>query len=241
MAIPDQALWVLSFLFYISDNVQRIPTREMVLSEGWNGEWKVTLPLYRYELGGRIFTVTNPFLPWLTAVRMDWLTTNAFESSVVRRANKRLFVLRQRILEFRLISAVLFVVYFILAPYLTRHFGLAYALMIALPLHLVFLGILGMTLIAKRRNLGLHWWKILSLTIECAICPGYFVNICRRISMGYAQIPGDAIGVAAKYRQASSPEFCRRLDFYFEDLNQSGLASAADLEAINQYRVRLMK
>jgi hypothetical protein len=76
--LPDQTIWIVCALFYVFDNLRSLGSRQLVLSERLNGQWTPLFPLHRYRWAGRALVVLNPLLPWLGAVKMDWLTEDAF-------------------------------------------------------------------------------------------------------------------------------------------------------------------
>jgi hypothetical protein len=87
----------------------------------------------------------------------------------------------------------------------------------------------------------MHWQQLIGLVFECAVCPGYFVNICRKISLGYVRVPGDAIGVAFDQNQAHSVQSIMMggIDILFDDLAEHGELRCQDHQHIATYRARL--
>ncbi len=84
------------------------------------------------------------------------------------------------------------------------------------------------------------WQQLLSLVFECAVCPGYFANICRKVSLGYAQVPGDAVAfVLDQGDRRMSALIADGVDGLVEDLADRDELQRDDHQAIAAYQVRL--
>jgi hypothetical protein len=236
----DQTIWVVCALFYVLDNLRSLNRRKLVLSEKLNGQWRPLFPLHRYRFAGRGLIVLNPLLPWLAAVQMDWLTEDAFGIQRLRRSKKLLCAYRRRLLEFRLLSAVLIVALFIAGPLITHWFGLGLALVSILPFYLAALAVLVGKLIVERRFWRMSWPELNSLVFQCAVCPGLFANICRKISLGYARVPGDVLAYALVH---GGPDLAakieRRVYLHLEDLTEHEELTLEDQPHVERYMGRL--
>jgi hypothetical protein len=138
------------------------------------------------------------------------------------------------------LSLAYFIVLFILGPIATNYGGLAYALGLILPFHAIGLAILASWLIVDRRNWRMGWRQLIGLIFECAVCPGCFVNICRKLSLGFMCVPGDAIIFALD--QDNSPTtapLTDGLNLIFADLAEFGETRPEDDHLIQTYVERL--
>ena len=121
--VSDQVFWVVCGLFYLSDNIRPMKARQIVLVKGITGAWRPQFPLHGYRLAGRTVIVLNLIMPHLATVRMDWLTADSESSRNLRRTRRALRVCARRLLHFRVLSACLFIVFFIAAPFATETSG----------------------------------------------------------------------------------------------------------------------
>jgi hypothetical protein len=239
---PDQTIWIVCALFYVFDNLQFVGSRQLVLSERLNGQWMPLFPLHRYRLAGRALIVLNPLLPWLAAVRMDWLTRDAFGIQRLRRSKKLLRAYRRRLMEFRVLSAVLIVALFIAGPVITHCFGLGVALISILPFYLAALAVLISKLIVERRFWRMSWSELNGLVFQCVVCPGVFANICRRVSLGYVRVPGDVVAYALVHGGPDlTTKIERRLYLRLEDLNEHDELTVEDQPHIELYMCQLKR
>src|SRR5262249_5960528 len=240
--VPDQTIWVICALFYVLDNFRSLGRRKLVLSERLNGQWMPLFPLHGYRLGGRAFIILNPLLPWLAAVQMDWLTEDAFGIQRLHRSKKLLCAYRRRLMEFRVLSGILIVALFVAAPLMTHWFGLNVAFIYFIPFYLVALAVLVSKLIAERRFWRMSWSELNSLVFQCAICPGVFANICRRVSLGYARVPGDVLAYALIH---GGPDLAtkieRRVYLHLEDLKEHEELTLEDQPHVERYMCQLKR
>jgi|SRR6516165_1106237 hypothetical protein len=240
--VPDQTIWIVCALFYVFDNLRSLGSRQLVLSERLNGQWTPLFPLHRYRLAGRALVVLNPLLPWLAAVQMDWLTEDAFGIQRLRRSKKLLGAYRRRLMEFRALSAGLIVALFIAGPLITHWFGLGLALICIFPFYLAALAVLVGKLIVERRFWRMSWSQLSSLIFQCAVCPGVFINICRRVSLGYARVPGDVLAYALVHGGRNlATKIERRLHLCLDDLNEHEELTLEDQPHIELYMCQLKR
>jgi len=238
--VPDQTFWVVCGLFYLADNLRLLGGRELILAETLGRRWLPVFPIYRYRIAGRALSILNLLMPALGAVRMAWLTPEPFAPPALRRSRRVLRITCRRLLAFRALSALLFATFFIVGPAMTHAAGLAGALTIVLPLHVAAVLALTGLLIAVRRAWRMSWSQLGSLAFECAVCPGFFVNICRRLSLGFAQVPGDALACALAYGGEPAASLVRaRLPHALDDLNENEELRQDDAAAIAAYRRHL--
>jgi hypothetical protein len=238
--VSDQVFWIVCGLFYLSDNIRPMKARQIVLVKGITGAWRPQFPLHGYRLAGRSVIVLNLVMPHLATVRMDWLTGDSEAPRNLRRTRRALRVCARRLLHFRALSAGLFVMFFIAAPFATHYVGLGYVLLFVLPLHVMALFLLIGLLVAKRRFFNLSWQRLSSLAFECAVCPGLFVNIGRRLSLAQAHIPGDGMAfVLAEGDRGVATRIGSRLEFLLDDLRENGEMASEDALIVESYRGRL--
>jgi len=235
--VGDQLFWVVCAAFYVLDNIRRVGPRQIILAETLRGAWAPLFPLPWYRIGGRSVIVLHLLSPWLLAVHMALLREGAFTNEHLRQSERYLAVYRKRLLPYRVISTTLFAAFFVAGPVATYFFGLAYALLAILPLYLVtlitFLGIL----IAGRRFWRMSWPQLSLLAVECALCPGFFANVCRKLSLGYARVPGDAVAfVAARAAKDTVHQLESKLNLYLDDLKDHHELRPSDELLIEQYR-----
>jgi hypothetical protein len=235
--VHDQTFWLVCALFYIVDNFRRLDRRQLILAERLNGQWSPIFPLHGYRISGQALVILNPLSPWLAAVRMDWLTEDAFASRDLHRSRRLLFIYRRRLMEFRLLSALLFVVFFVAGPLATHSLGLGSALILVLPFYVVALLLLVIKLIAERRVWRMTWSELNSLVFQCALCPGLFINICRKVSLGHVRVPGDVVAYALAH---GAPHSALAIERQL-DLCRSDLTDHVELTAEDEHRIEVYK
>jgi hypothetical protein len=240
--VHDQTIWIVCALFYLFDSIRPVESRKLVLSETLNGKWIPLFPLHRYRLGGKALIFLNPLIPWLAVVQMEWLTAGAFEARRLHRSKKLLRTYRRRLAVFRVLSALLSVLLFVVGPFLTYCLGLGQALLAILPFYIVAITVLASTLIREKRVWRMSWLGIGNLVFQCAVCPGVFANICRRVSLNYIRVPGDVIAYAIVYGQlevAASIE--RRLSLYLDDIDEHEPLTSKDRGNMAVYEHQLRR
>jgi hypothetical protein len=124
----------------------------------------------------------------------------------------------------------------------THYAGLGYALVSIFPIHIACCVILLAFLVGSRPTWRMKWREVANLVFECAVCPGYFVNICRKLAIGYVHLPGDAIAIGLSQNgEGSTAVFFRGLDFVVEDLDYNHELVDEDRQLIADYKVELLK
>jgi len=236
----EQAFWIVCALFYLIDNCQRLEGRQLILAERTNGRWTPLFPIHRYRFAGRTVTFLNPLAPWLAAVQIDWLAQDAFTTGRLRRTKTLLAGYRQRLLPFRILAALLFIAFFVAAPLATHFLGLSLVLIAMAPLYLIALIVLLDRLVADRRFRRADRSKLNRLIFQCAVCPGIFINICRRISLDDMPAPGCALAyVLADSTAGSVADIKRRLDACLDDLSEHEELTPSDNANVQAYRRKL--
>jgi hypothetical protein len=239
--VSEQAFWVICGLFYLADNIRLLSGRELILAERFDRQWLPVFPLYHYRLRGRTVCFLNVLAPSLAAVRMTWLTHDPFSSQRLRRSDRLLYFYRRRLTAFRALSGILFVVFLIGGPILTHYAGLNYTLRLLLPIHIAALAVLIGLLVAGRRTWRLSWMDIGGLTCECAFCPGFFINVCRKLSLKFARVPGDAMAYTLAYGEPNTAAcIASRLELCLDELEENGELHLDDESTIEAYR-RLLR
>lgn len=236
----DQSLWVICAVFYLTDNLKFHTSRELFIAETLSGRWSLLFPISHYRVFGRTVTLLQPWLPFMATVKMPWLIPNALSHTMLRRTKYRLCLCQRRLALFRAISVVYFITLFVIGPAATHFAGLAYALTLVLPIHIIGVANLILLLVVDRRAWGIEWHQLFSLVFECAVCPGYFVNICRKVSIGYARVTGDAVAIVLEQSESrvDSPSACG-IEMLLEDLAEWGELRPDDDKPIATYRGRL--
>ncbi len=241
LLLRDQSFWLVCAAFYLVDNARLHAGRELVLAETISLKWMLLQPLPRYRLGGRAITLLPPWLPFLAAVRLDWLKDDPFSPLALARTKRLLLFYRGCLGPFRVLASFYFILLFVVGPIATYYAGLGYALIIAFPLHIAGLTVLIASLTIGRRAWRIRWLQLFGLVFECAVCPGYFVNICRKMSLGYVRVPGDAIGVAVDQNQGRTVHsiMMHEIDMLLDDLAEHDELRCSDHQPIATYRARL--
>lgn len=222
----DQLFWAICALLYVSDNFKSVGSTSLIFSERHNGQWAPILPFYNYEVAGRTFALLNPLTPWLLVCRISLFGPTSVSQPVQLR--RTLWVIHRRLRGLRSLSIFLFVGLFILAPLATAFIGLGPVLIIFALAHCLALITLCYLLLLDRRRLKLSFGRMTLLLFESAICPGYFVNICRRVSLLAVGVPGQAaayLNTDFHFDEARSVSFRA----YFAHLRERGDIEDQDL------------
>src|ERR1700724_2940150 len=98
---------------------------------------------------------------------------------MVRCARRLLGFYQSRLVPFRILGGLYFLMLFVGGPFATHYAGLGYALISIFPIHVACCVLLLAFLIVGRGTWRMKWRDIANLVFECTVCPGYFVNICR--------------------------------------------------------------
>lgn len=232
----DQSLWIVCAGLYLLDQFRLHPGRQMILVETLSLGWIPLIPVPHYRLRGYPVSFLNPCLPFLAAVRMDWLAKLPFSPTRFDRT-RHLLTMRQRgMLPFRLLGTVNFMTLFLLGPTLTNIGGLEKAFSILIPYHVLAILVLIYCLFSYRRIIRIELGQILLLTLECAVCPGYFVNICRKVSLAGSKIRGDAVAYLLCNGQSKAIEDLEgHLDNLIRELEFNGQIHERDRPTLAAY------
>jgi hypothetical protein len=134
----------------------------------------------------------------------------------------------------------MFIEFFVAGPIATHFLGLGLVLRYGIPIHLFNITFLLLKLVSERATWRMRWSEFSALTFECIVCPGIFVNICRRITLSYVRVPGDVIAYAIV--QGGTRSTCliqRQLDLYLDDLCDQEELTIEDRYKIDIYRGRI--
>jgi hypothetical protein len=237
---PDQTFWFVCAIFYLADNVRIHDPKLLLLGETWNGQWRILFPLLYFRLRGRSVTLLSALLPTTLVIRVDWLREGDFDPVALKRVKQTLPLRQRQMAPLRWLAAIGFVNIFVAGPIVTHVFGVGYALILQmLPTHLLTLAALSSVLIARRRLSRMTLIQVGGVVLECAICPAYLANICRRVAIRLG-VTGDAIVFA--HSMASSEQrmvIGQRLDLLIDDLAENGELSDGDAEMIKAYKALL--
>jgi hypothetical protein len=237
---PDQTLWLVCAIFYLADNVRMHDPKTLFVGETWNRQWRILFPLHCFRLRGRSVTLLSPLLPSALVVGLDWLRDGAFDPAALKRATRTVKVRQRQMAPLRLLAGIGFVNIFVAGPIVTHIFGVGYALILQmLPTHLLALAALAIVPAAERRLWRMSWLQVVGVVLECAVCPAYLVNICRRMAIRFG-VTGDAIvfvhsAASSEERLAIGP----RLDLLADDLTENGELSERDFGMIKAYQALL--
>ncbi|HEY9250957.1 MAG TPA: hypothetical protein VIO38_17570 [Rariglobus sp.] len=220
---PDQAFWLICVGFYLADSIVLHPADQIILTERLGGGWTPAFPIGQYRLRGRLVTVLMGCLPFLGATRSNWLASSEGNEGANRFAHRRLGILSFKLLPFRVLGTLAFVSTFIVGPVVTEIAGPGVALLVWAPLHLLLTLALAVLLIRARRRWSATWTAsrsaLASITLECALCPGYFANLCRRLTMRAPPVVADPVDLILKHDgDASAVDALGRLGLLACDL-----------------------
>lgn len=238
--VYDQTFWIVCGVFYFADNVRTANSRAILLSENIKGQWVPIFPWLGYCLAGRPLVVLNPFAPWLAAVQVDnWLMQDAFSPPASRFGARLLRLYHHSLRGFRILSLAVALMFFIIGPLLTSFAGLGYALLFIFPLHVcMVVGLI--VLLAKTRAVWRKSWLQLSgFAFECAVCPGFFANVCRRLPLRSASVPAGALGFfLADVHGRTAAAAQGRFELHIEDLCEHATLTPEENLAIEELRKR---
>lgn len=236
----DQSIWLFCASLYLIDHLRLHSGREMILTETLASGWTPLLPLHGYRVAGRAVTLLRPFFPFLAAVRLGWLEREPFSRARLGRTATLLRSHQRSLAPFRALGCVNFIAIFAVGPILTSHAGLAYALAMVLPVHLAGIAFLAACLAARRHALRIKWPQVAGLMFECAVCPGFFVNVCRKVSLARARLHGDAVAFSlSRGGPGTQAALAYGLEDMVEDLAEHGELQEGDEFALAEYRVWL--
>lgn len=239
LSVPDQAFWIVCALFYAADNIRLLDRRELIMVERLGRPWMPLFPLTGYRLAGRPVCLLNLLLPTHGAVRMAWLCADGFASPRLRHAARLLRLTARRLDPFRPLAVVTFLAWFVVGPFATDRWGLAAALAIVLPVHVASLAWLAVAAVVMRRPWRMAWSDLAVLWFECAVCPGVLVNVCRRLALRFARIPGDGLAYAiAMGDERDRLQLGARLPHALDDIAGHDAWPLRDEPAVAAYRRR---
>lgn len=78
--------------------------------------------------------------------------------------------------------------------------------------------------------------QIASITGECLISPGYFANVCRRLSLGWAKVPGCGLEYVLGELPHDGGDEAFRMRRYLDEISGDPVLSATEVEQIDRYR-----
>lgn len=234
---PDQSFWLVCAFLYIADHLRLHSGREMILAETLGRRWIPLLPLHRYRLAGRTITLLRPFFPFLTAVKLGWLEREPFSPTRLQRTDALMQSHQRSLAPFRALGCVNFVSLFVIGPAATSHAGLTYAFVLVVPIHVAAISVLAVCLAVRRRALRIQWAQVAGLMFECAVCPGFFVNVCRKVSLARARLRGDAVAFSlSRGDPCALSTIAYGLESVLEDMAENGELRADDEPALLAYR-----
>ena len=201
MIISDSAFWFLAFALYVIDNIKLIDGKEMLLVEGLTLRMEPRLAQIPFEIMRRCLVVLNPFLPFLMAFKMRWLTESSGDIHSLRRDRCLILTLQKRVMWLRLIAGLSFINLFVAGPILTSRMGLASSLILIGPIHIAVILILVMFFVIQDAfGLPMRYW--VTFVLECLICPMYLPTVLKRLSWRIALESG-GVAFANLYSPAS--------------------------------------
>jgi hypothetical protein len=237
--VADQTFWIVCAAFLVADNVQRLEVRYLILTERTPGLWIPVFPLYRYRIGRLPLVILNPFFPWQAAIQMNLVSA---DPRALKHSKRLLSVYRRGLRSFQAISMLLFTIFFAAGPITTHFLGLASALMLFFPLYAAAIIVLTVKLIVERRFWRMTRLDVFSLVFQCTVCPGIFINICRRMSLSHIHLPGDAALFAFACGEPTLVEWVESgLARHIEDLLENDDLTRDTASLLEAYRQRLTR
>ncbi|SEP42881.1 hypothetical protein SAMN02990966_06124 [Rhodospirillales bacterium URHD0017] len=231
----DHAIWLLCAVFYLSDQVRYAGANALLVGEGRKG-WAPIIPHYRFLILNRAFTVLNPLTPWATAITLPWLSTGEAMPRDIHRQQRRVKVVTARLANIRAAASVVCVSLFVIGPVATESSGLSFAILIVAPVLIAMWVGVAIPLILYRGCLGLPLGSLIWILIECAICPGYFANLWRRLLVRRLSSSTDAvIFCSATMNERQQAKLLVQLELYFDDLSERDLLTDADEVSFTKY------
>ncbi len=226
---PDQTFWLICAAFYLADSCVLHAPNQLILVERFWGGWRPAYPLTRYRLRQRLVTPLAATLPFLAATRSTWLDAAAQSAADARRTGRQLDLLRARLLPFRFLGAIVFANTFLAGPATTYAAGPGIALVIWAPLHLACVVALVILLSRHHQRWGLTWRAVAAQCFECTLAPGYFANVCRRLTLRMPPVFADIVSLVGDTdgAEAAGATF-QRLALVAADLVDEGDLAPAD-------------
>ncbi len=232
----EHLIWLVCAAFYLSDHIRYSGTHALLVRDGRKG-WAPLIPHYRFLVLNRALSVLNPFTPWATVLTLPWLSSGEASPAIIRRLKRRARVARYYMFNVRIAGSVVFASLFVAGPILTECSGLGVALLVVAPILFTMWLCIAVLLILHRRLLTLTFGSLVWILIECAICPGYFANLWRRLSISQLRSSADAVVFCATTMAPQRrTEMLAQLDLYFRDLHERGLVTAGDEDSLARYR-----
>lgn len=168
---------------------------------------------------------------------LSWLTAGPRQSAAETRALREARILSGRLSSIQWISTLILLSTLVVGPLLTEWKGVGAALLTVVPIVVALWFLLAIVLIWHRRRFGLSRLRVAAVLTECALCPGYFANVWRRLCLSSSLVNADAVSFCAATMTRSQLEaMCRSLGAYLEDKLESDAVMPSELEVALAYQ-----
>jgi hypothetical protein len=224
MSLPlgtsDYALWLVCAAFYVLDNLRLHRRRSLIIAESWSGLWEPLFPVATFRGNQRMLTVLMFAPPWGAAVEARWLRPSKETAGQVRRSRQELEEVGLIARPLGLLGTCVFLNLFVAAPLITLFLGLGYAVIWAVTVHACALSVLLVLLIHRRTLWAMTWAQVTAQMFECAVCPGFFSNVGRRVALRYGVFRGDALAYGYALAKRTSHAATWRLGQMLEEAEE---------------------
>jgi hypothetical protein len=232
----EHIIWLVCAFFYLCDQVRYAGPNALLLKGGRKG-WTPLIPHYQFLILNRAINVLNPLTPWSAVLVLPWLSSGEAAPHNLRSQQRRVRIVMERLANIRIAASIVFASLFAVGPIATESTGLSSAILIVAPVLFAMWVCVAVPLILHRHVLTLTRGSLIWILIECAICPGYFANVWRRLLIGRLHSNTDAVAFCSLTLDLQCQgQMLAQLEPYFDDLRDRSLLTVGDEAAFAKYR-----
>jgi hypothetical protein len=236
LSTTEYSLWIACAAFYIIDNIRIISWRRLILAENHHRYWSPVFPLSNFRIRNKTVVIMLLLPPWRAAIETGWLPPLAEPGGRVRLVRDVLKVISSITRSLGILGSIVFVNLFLVAPSVTALWGLGNAVIGAVIAHLVLLVLLTLLLSSTRSQWGMSWLQVAGQVFECAVCPGYFANIGRRLPLRYGSIAGDTIAYSYAIGRRTSRVISFQLGLLLEQVQTAESLTEDEQDYVTRFR-----
>jgi hypothetical protein len=189
----------------------------------------------------KIVVVMIHLPPWCAAIEADWFPPTAESDGRVRPVRIGLSAISNMTRLLSLLGSAVFVGLFLVFPLVTATWGLGYAVIGAIITHFLLLILLILLLSSSRGEWRLSWSQVAGQIFECAVCPGYFANIGRRLPLRYGIVGGDSMSYSYAIGRRTSPTTLFQLGLMLEQVETSEDLTENERVYVKRFRRLLVR